>query len=49
MTRKFDKNRSLRPKTKTIFAKKSLGQNFLVDANYIEKIIAALSLNKEER
>jgi 16S rRNA (adenine1518-N6/adenine1519-N6)-dimethyltransferase len=38
-----------RPKTKdkipiTKFAKKSLGQNFLVDRNYIDKIIAALRL-----
>lgn len=30
-------------KTKTVFAKKSLGQNFLVDQNYINKIISALN------
>lgn len=30
------------------FAKKSLGQNFLVDNNYIEKIVSALSLTKED-
>ncbi len=30
------------------FAKKSFGQNFLVDQNYIEKIISALNPNKDE-
>ncbi len=30
------------------YAKKSLGQNFLVDNNYIEKIIAALSLSQAD-
>jgi 16S rRNA (adenine1518-N6/adenine1519-N6)-dimethyltransferase len=30
-------------KSKSTFAKKSFGQNFLVDDNYIDKIIAALS------
>ena len=30
------------------FAKKSLGQNFLVDNNYIEKIIDALSLTNDD-
>jgi 16S rRNA (adenine1518-N6/adenine1519-N6)-dimethyltransferase len=30
------------------FAKKTLGQNFLVDNNYIEKIVSALSLTKED-
>ncbi len=30
------------------FAKKSFGQNFLVDENYIGKIIAALDLQKGE-
>lgn len=29
-------------------AKKSLGQNFLVDKNYVEKIISALDLEKDE-
>jgi 16S rRNA (adenine1518-N6/adenine1519-N6)-dimethyltransferase len=42
-----------RPKTdgrrpQPSFAKKSLGQNFLVDDNYSEKIIAALSLTAED-
>ncbi len=39
---------ALRTKPKTTFAKKSLGQNFLVDENYIDKIISALSLTKED-
>jgi 16S rRNA (adenine1518-N6/adenine1519-N6)-dimethyltransferase len=30
------------------FAKKSLGQNFLVDENYIGKVVAALSLAKDD-
>lgn len=30
------------------FAKKSFGQNFLVDQNYIEKIISALDLQKDD-
>ena len=33
---------------KTPFAKKSFGQNFLVDGNYINKIIAALSPKEDE-
>jgi len=33
---------------KTIFAKKSFGQNFLVDENYIKKIISALDLQENE-
>lgn len=33
---------------KPFFAKKSLGQNFLVDENYIVKIIRALNPNKDE-
>jgi 16S rRNA (adenine1518-N6/adenine1519-N6)-dimethyltransferase len=33
---------------KTPFAKKSFGQNFLVDENYIEKIITALNSQKGE-
>jgi 16S rRNA (adenine1518-N6/adenine1519-N6)-dimethyltransferase len=42
-----------RPKAKDLrpgsgFAKKSLGQNFLVDNNYIEKIITALSLSEKD-
>lgn len=39
---------ALRTKSKPTFAKKSLGQNFLVDENYIDKIISALSLTKED-
>lgn len=35
-------------KTSSAFAKKSLGQNFLVDPGYIEKIIAALNLKGDE-
>lgn len=35
-------------KPKNVFAKKSFGQNFLVDKNYIEKIIAALKPEKNE-
>lgn len=34
--------------TKTSFAKKSFGQNFLVDKSYIEKIISALHLQTGE-
>jgi len=30
-------------KTKTLYARKSFGQNFLVDQNYIRKIIDALN------
>ncbi len=33
---------------KTVFAKKSFGQNFLVDQNYIRKIIAALDPQADE-
>ncbi len=33
---------------KKAFAKKSFGQNFLVDGNYINKIIAALNLKENE-
>ena len=35
-------------KKKTPFAKKSFGQNFLVDKNYVEKIIAALDPQPSE-
>ena len=35
-------------KPKTVFAKKSLGQNFLVDQNCINKIISALNPQKNE-
>jgi 16S rRNA (adenine1518-N6/adenine1519-N6)-dimethyltransferase len=43
--------KKLRPKSedrKPIYAKKSFGQNFLVDQNYINKIISALNPNKDE-
>jgi len=33
---------------KTPYAKKSFGQNFLIDPNYIKKIISALNLKKDE-
>ncbi|HEY0426582.1 MAG TPA: 16S rRNA (adenine(1518)-N(6)/adenine(1519)-N(6))-dimethyltransferase RsmA [Pyrinomonadaceae bacterium] len=33
---------------KTVFAKKSFGQNFLIDQNYINKIVSALNPNKDE-
>lgn len=35
-------------KPKTVFAKKSFGQNFLVDQNIINKIISALNLRENE-
>lgn len=35
-------------KYKKPFAKKSFGQNFLVDENYIEKIISALNLSEKD-
>lgn len=35
-------------KNKTPFAKKSFGQNFLVDLNYVEKIINSLNLHSGE-
>ena len=35
-------------KNKPVFAKKSFGQNFLVDPNYIKKIISALDLQPDE-
>ena len=34
--------------TRRQFAKKSLGQNFLVDPNYVRKIVDALDLNSED-
>lgn len=37
-----------RVSTKPKFAKRSLGQNFLVDLNYIEKIIAAVDIQADE-
>lgn len=41
-------SRTETPKSKTVFAKKSFGQNFLVDQNYINKIISALQLKPED-
>lgn len=35
-------------KPKTVFAKKSFGQNFLFDQNYVGKIISALNPQKDE-
>jgi len=46
MRNKNTKSKDRKPKT--VFAKKSFGQNFLVDRNYIDKIIAALSPQKDE-
>jgi 16S rRNA (adenine1518-N6/adenine1519-N6)-dimethyltransferase len=43
-----DEKKSKNKIRKPVFAKKSLGQNFLVDRNYIDKIIFALNPNKEE-
>jgi 16S rRNA (adenine1518-N6/adenine1519-N6)-dimethyltransferase len=43
------KFQSPKPKVrKSVFAKKSLGQNFLADQNYIDKIISALNLQNDE-
>ena len=42
------KVRSPESKVKPPFAKKSFGQNFLVDQNYIDKIISALDPQKNE-
>ncbi|MDQ6788067.1 MAG: 16S rRNA (adenine(1518)-N(6)/adenine(1519)-N(6))-dimethyltransferase RsmA, partial [Acidobacteriota bacterium] len=44
---KFD-DQSSKFKTRKPFAKKSFGQNFLVDQNYIDKIIGALNPQKGE-
>src|SRR5438874_3885892 len=35
--------------SKTPYAKRSLGQNFLVDQSYINRIVAALDLSGDER
>lgn len=40
--------RNKNPENRKPFAKKSFGQNFLVDQNYIEKIIAALNPQADE-
>lgn len=40
-----EKNKNQR---KNVYAKKSFGQNFLIDRNYIEKIIASLNLRDDE-
>lgn len=42
------KVQSPKSKVKSLFAKKSFGQNFLVDRNYIDKIISALNPQAEE-
>ena len=47
------KREDQKPKTKDqrpkkVFAKKSFGQNFLVDQNYVNKIISALNLQPDE-
>jgi 16S rRNA (adenine1518-N6/adenine1519-N6)-dimethyltransferase len=36
------------PSIKSQFAKKSLGQNFLVDESYVRKIVSALDLNESD-
>jgi len=48
VTRDKNNQKSEVRRPKFVFAKKSLGQNFLVDGDYIQKIIAALSLNSED-
>jgi 16S rRNA (adenine1518-N6/adenine1519-N6)-dimethyltransferase len=48
VTRKPQRPKTEDQRPRTGFAKKSLGQNFLVDGNYIEKVVASLSLNKED-
>lgn len=40
---KLERNRKAPVKKREVFAKKSFGQNFLVDQNYINKIISALN------
>jgi 16S rRNA (adenine1518-N6/adenine1519-N6)-dimethyltransferase len=44
----MNKSKTTDRRPKSAFAKKSFGQNFLVDQNYISKIIAALNPNKDE-
>jgi 16S rRNA (adenine1518-N6/adenine1519-N6)-dimethyltransferase len=46
LTNKRPKTKDQRPKT--TYAKKSLGQNFLIDQNYINKIISALDPQPNE-
>ena len=43
-----DERRAKYNKPKSVFAKKSFGQNFLVDPNFISKIIAALNPHQNE-
>lgn len=43
-----DASKTKKSNTKPVFAKKSLGQNFLIDSNYINKIISALDPQKDE-
>ncbi len=44
----MNKSKTADRRPKSVYAKKSFGQNFLVDRNYIAKIIAALNLNEGE-
>ncbi len=44
----MNKSKIKSQKPKAVFAKKSFGQNFLVDQNYVGKIISALNPQKEE-
>ena len=44
----MNKSNTKNRKPKAVFAKKSFGQNFLVDQNYIGKIISALAPQKNE-
>lgn len=44
----MNKSKAESRKPKAVFAKKSFGQNFLVDQNYIDKIISALDTQKDE-
>jgi len=45
---KVQSSKSKAIKPKKVYAKKSFGQNFLVDENYIAKIISALNLSEGE-
>lgn len=46
---KMTKSKNKNQKSKNIFAKKSFGQNFLIDQNYICKIIKALNPEENEK
>jgi len=45
---KKSKQQNLKSKPRKSFAKKSLGQNFLADQNYVDKIIAAVDPKQDE-